>query len=343
MGRIPSIVFACATLALFAGCATAPRADIVKGHGPVPQVSNRWAGRTIVITGASSGLGKGTARRLASEGANVVLAARRTALIEELARECGPRALAVSTDVANPADVERLALAAVARFGRIDVWINNAGVGVLSRFEDAPLRDYSRMVDINLKGVIYGSHVALRQFRAQGFGSLVNIGSITGEVPLAYVAAYSATKAGILGLGRALNEELRLNGLSRTVKVATVMPAAVDTPWWPHAANYTGHAPRMTPMDDPAKVVDTIMRAAAHPKEEMPAGGNAQAAYIAHRILPDLTESIAADIAHREQFVKAPPTAPTSGTLHRPMLSGQEVEGGVRARMKLEDAQRRGR
>jgi short-subunit dehydrogenase len=327
-------------LCLLAGCASrSGRVQTVEGN-PL-RTDRRLEGKTYVITGASSGFGRGTALKLGASGANVVLAARRTAVLEEVAgkvHELGGTPLVITTDVASASDMARLARASVARFGRIDVWINNAGVGVVAPFWKAPVRDYSRLVDVNLKGVIYGSHVALRQFLAQGEGTLVNIGSVDSEVPLAYQAAYSATKAGVLGLGRALNEDLRLAG-ARRIKVATVMPWAADTPWWPHAANYSGTQPRMASMDDAWKVVEVIVRAGEHPREEMPAGWKARASYLSHRLFPDFTESFSGDVADREMR-KASPAAPTASSLYQPIPTGRTVAGGVRARMDQEDAAR---
>ncbi len=326
---------------LLRGCAFFPVALFFAGCAHAPQSAIR--GQVVVITGASSGFGRGAAVKFAEQGADVVLAARRTHLLEEVARECeakGARALVVTTDVADAGAVSRLAEAAVQRFGRIDVWVNNAGVGVISRFEDAPMEDYSRLIDVNLKGVVYGSHVALRQFRRQGQGTLVNIGSIDSEVPLAYQATYSATKAGVLSLGRALNEELRLNGQEK-IKVATIMPWAVDTPWWRHAANYTGKSPRMAAMDDPSKVVDAIVRTAVNPREEVAVGWKAKGSYTSHRLFPDLTERISGNIAQKYQIDTAPPSAPTQASLYHPMPEGTGVEDGVRARMAEEDRQRK--
>src|SRR5262249_49841429 len=145
--------------------------------------SNR--GRVIVVCGASSGIGKGVAQTLADQGAHLVLAARRTLLIEELARDCerrGGDAIAVTADISDPAQAQRLTRAAVDRFGKIDVWINVAGVGASGRFEEIPLEDQLRVIDINLKGVINGSYYAMKQFRGQHFGTLINISSAAGRV-----------------------------------------------------------------------------------------------------------------------------------------------------------------
>lgn len=304
---------------------------------------SRVAGRTYVVTGASSGIGQGAALRLGELRANVVLAARRAELLEEVAakvRAAGGQALVVPTDVSQPEQVEALAAAATRRFGRIDVWMNIAGVGANGRFWDVPLADSARIVDVNLKGVIYGSHIALRGFMAQGHGTLVNMGSVESEVPLAYHATYAATKAGVLSLGRTLNEEIRHAGHARTIKVATVMPWAVDTPFFQNLANYSGRADRMVLMDGPEKVVQALIWVSLHPREELPVGWKAQIATSAHKVFPDLTERLSADI-HRAEIAKGTPTPATSGSVHQPVPEGRTVEGGVRARRKAENARAR--
>ena len=297
-------------------------------------------GWTVVITGASSGMGRGTALKLASMGACVVILARREELLQEVAaqaRASGGKAVVVPGDVSDPADIQRLLQAALEPTGRIDVWINNVGVGALGPFWDIPVEDHVRVIDVNLKGLVYGAHAAVRQFRQQGFGTLVNIGSIDSEVPLAYQACYSATKAGVLSLGRALNEELRLDGQER-IQVATVMPWAVDTPWWEHAANYSGGTPRMAAMDDPASVVDAIVELCLDPHEELAVGWKAKASYGSHKLTPNLSERLSADVAHKWQIEDAPPAPATTGSLYEPMVSGRGIEGGVRERMAGENA-----
>lgn len=322
------------SVVLLGGCAT--------GRQLGPDDERNAAGKTFVVTGASSGFGRGVALKLATLRANVVLAARRAELLQELAKEvsaAGGTPLVVTTDVGRAEEVQRLAERTMAQFGRIDVWINNAGVGAVGRFEAIPVEDHARLIDVNVKGVIYGSHAALRQFRKQGFGTLVNIGSAESEVPLAYQASYAASKAAVLSLGRAINEELRLSG-ARSIAVATVMPWAADTPFFEHTANYSGHTPRSAALDDPQKVVDAIVWVALHPREELPVGWKARSSVMSHRLLPDLTEMVSGNIAHKLQMEEAPPAPPTSGTLHVPMQSGSTVEGGVRQRMEREDAAR---
>lgn len=295
-------------------------------------------GATIVITGASSGFGRGSALKLAELGANVVVAARRTEVLEELKQKIeahGGRALAVTTDVSDAAAVQKLADAAIDRFGHIDVWINNTGIGALGLFWDIPLEDYDRVIDVNLKGVVYGAHVAIRHFQQQGRGTLVNVGSIDSEVPLAYQTVYASTKSAVLSISRSLNEELRLAGYDN-IKVGTIMPWAVDTPWWEHAANYTGHAPRMAAMDDPQLVVDAIVEACTNPKEEQPVGWKAQSSNASHRVFANISEYMTAKVADKS-VKKAMRSEPTCGAIYEPMAATVSVDGGIRERMKRED------
>ncbi|MGB6318049.1 MAG: SDR family NAD(P)-dependent oxidoreductase, partial [Litorimonas sp.] len=246
-------------------------------------------------------------------------------------------ALAVTTDVSDAAQVDALGRAATGAFGRIHVWINNVGIGALGYFWEVPTDVHARVVDVNLTGLMYGCHVALNHFNEQGGGTLVNTGSVDSEIPIALQNSYAATKAGVLSLGRSLNTELRLAERHETIKVATVMPWAADTPWFEHAANYTGHAPRMILMDDPQLVVDTIVKACTDPKEEMPAGLKAHGAVISHKLTPDLTERLSGAIFKRE-MEKGTPVPVTQGTVFEPDPKGRTVEGDVRERMAREDA-----
>src|SRR5690606_31216453 len=152
----------------------------------------------VVIAGASSGFGRGAAQELAAHGAKVVVAARRKSMLEDLVADIeagGGVAIAVEADVSASADVARLLVETLSHFGRVDVWVNNVGVGAIGYFWDIPIEDHARVVDVNLKGLIYGAHIALRQFRAQGYGTLINTGSIDSETPLALQNTYAATKA----------------------------------------------------------------------------------------------------------------------------------------------------
>ena len=293
------------------------------------------AGRTWVVTGASSGIGKGVAERAGSLGANVVLAARRAEALEQVAasiRTAGGQALVVPIDISDPNAAEALAEAAEQRFGRVDVWFNNAGVASIGRFEEIPVAEHARTVDVNLKGVIYGSHAALRRFHAQGHGTLLNMASVEGRVPLAYHASYAATKHAIIGLDGALRQELRLGGL-QGVRVVTILPWAVDTPFWANAANHTGREARGPWMDGARAVAEAIVWAAVHwPSGEFPVGPKAAAAVLGSQLAPGLTTRIAADVIQRVQMEEAPPGPITPGNLYTPSPAPSSVEGGLRSR-----------
>ena len=299
-------------------------------------------GKTVVITGASSGLGRGAAWKLSEAGANVVVAARRRPVLDELVARitsAGGVAVAVEADVSDPDDIARLAAAALDRFGRIDVWVNNVGIGALGSFWDVPVEDHARVIDVNIKGLMYGAHAALRQFRSQGGGVLINVGSVESDVPLAYQSSYAASKAAVLTFGRCLNEELRLAGEDDSIRVGTIMPWAVDTPFWTHAANYTGNTLRMATMDDPGPVVDAIVAACVDPQQEQRVGVKAHVGGIANRIVSAVADRVSAKVAGAESQ-KGAPVEPTTGAIYEPIDEGVTVEGGIRDRMQREDAAR---
>jgi short-subunit dehydrogenase len=327
---LPLAVMATAGVALFAALSAPARA----GRKDV-------AGRVFVVTGASSGLGRDAALKLGALGASVVLAARRDEVLEDVAAEiraAGGQALVVATDVSDAAAVQALADAAVAAFGRVDAWVNNAAIGAIGRFEDIPLEDHDRTVDVNLKGVIHGSHVALRLFRQQGRGVLVNVGSVESRIPQPYHAVYAATKHAILGLGRAVRQELRLAG-DNGIHVVTVMPWALDTPWWEVSGNHSGRAPRMIPMDGPGQAAEAIIQAAVMPRGDVAVGFKAKAALLGHQIMPGVAERLSADFVYGVQREQAPEAPDREGSLHEPPAQETGVEGGVRARMAREDAE----
>jgi len=229
--------------------------------------------RVVVITGVSGGFGRGAAIAFAKAGAAVVVAARRSEVLEEVARECesaGARTLALETDVSDPVEVSNLCMETVALFGRIDVWINNAGAGAIGRFDQIPLEDHIQAVETTLLGTLYGSYVALRQFRRQRHGTLINMGSIAGKVAAPYYASYVAAKHGIVGLSAALRRELEQEKEeTRHIHVCTVLPAAHDTPFFQPAASYSGHhVEPPPPVHDPTEVVEAIVSLALDPTRD---------------------------------------------------------------------------
>ncbi|QIN79845.1 SDR family oxidoreductase [Rubrobacter marinus] len=247
-------------------------------------------GSIVVITGASSGIGRASARAFAEKGASVVLAARREGALDEVAAECearGGRALAVPTDVTDLAAVEGLARRAVEEFGRIDVWVNNAGVISFGRFEEQPPEVNRRVVETNLLGAMHGAQAALPVLRRQGSGVLVNVSSGFGLVGSPYQAAYTATKFGLRGFSEALRGELRGTGVS----VSCVFPGAVDTPAYRYAGNFYGRSlgpkGRILP---PEKVAHAIVRNARRPRREVVVGSSVRALEALHALSPALYE-----------------------------------------------------
>ncbi|HMR54697.1 SDR family oxidoreductase, partial [Amaricoccus sp.] len=174
-------------------------------------MTDNIAGKTIVITGASSGMGAAAARHLAEKGANVVLGARRAERIEVLAEEiraAGGKATAVVTDVTKRSDVQTLVDTAVETYGRIDVLINNAGVMPLSPLERLKVDEWDQMIDVNLKGVLYGVAAALPHMKAQKSGHIIGLSSVAGHKLFGGSAVYSATKFGVRAISEGLRQEV---------------------------------------------------------------------------------------------------------------------------------------
>ena len=300
-------------------------------------------GAVVVITGASSGFGKGAALKFAGAGASLVLAARREPLLDELARECvalGGRAIAVPTDVTDPADVEQLAREAVSELGRIDVWVNNAGVGAVGRFDEIPLADHMRVIETDLLGTLYGCYFAMKHFRKRGSGTLINVASVIGKVPSPYYASYAAAKHGVVGMSASIRQELAENEMEE-IHVCTVIPTSFDTPFFDHAANYSGHeVTPIPPLYDPKEVVDVIVRLATDPEDEVTVGTAATISAISHNLAPGMTEKMMGKHTHKSQIDKAAPAPDTEGNLFEPVEHGTGVRGGRLERKEEEEGDR---
>ncbi|MES1980208.1 MAG: SDR family oxidoreductase [Pseudomonadota bacterium] len=191
-------------------------------------MSNNIRGKVIVITGASSGLGEAAARRLSADGAIVVLGARRTDRINALAGEltqAGGKALAMATDVTQAAQVKALVDAAVKAHGRIDVLINNAGLMPHSLLERQKIDDWDRMIDVNIKGVLYGIAAALPHMQQQKSGHIINVSSVAGHKVGVGNAVYSATKHAVRVISEGLRQEVKPYNLRTTI----ISPGAVAT------------------------------------------------------------------------------------------------------------------
>ncbi len=287
----------------------------------------------VVITGASSGIGRATALHFARKGASLVLAARREEALESLVEQCeayGSRAFAVPTDVSDPEAVQELGARAVEAFDRIDVWVNNAAVSFFSPFLKVPLKDFNRVIDVNVMGYVYGSRVALQRMQAQGSGVLINVASIVGAVPQPYTSAYSMSKAAVRALGVSLRSELLLDK-ARKIHVCTVLPATIDTPFFNHAANYTGRrAVAMPPVYSAQKVAAAIAKLVSSPRGEVVVGRIGRSMVRQHRISPAKVETAMAYQVEKTHLSRKKPAEDTTGNLYGPSLDRRNaaVTGG---------------
>lgn len=246
---------------------------------------------TVVITGASSGIGRATARLFAKSGAHLVLAGRDAGTLEAVAVECrtaGAQVIAVPTDVGSEDDVGRLAAAALAAFGRIDVWVGNASLYSFGTFEQTPSEVFDRLIQVNLLGQVYGARVALEVFRRQGAGTLVSVASVYSRITSPLVGPYITSKFGLLGFLEVLRMEL---ADTPDINVCAVLPATIDTPIHQHAANFTGRAVRpLPPVTDPERVAKAILKVARRPRRVTQVGRVQSTAVYARALAPALYE-----------------------------------------------------
>jgi short-subunit dehydrogenase len=247
--------------------------------------------QVIVITGATSGVGLVTARQAARRGARLVLAARNEPALKQLAAELTGRGAEVAHVVADVGDEEQvraIAQAAVMRFGGFDTWINNAGVSIYGRAEDIPLADQKRLFDTNFWGVVHGSMVAVEHLKKRG-GALINVGSELSDLAAPLQGIYSASKHAVKGFTDALRLELEHAGAP--VSVTLVKPAALDTPYLPHAKNYLEVEPRLAPpVYAPDLAASAILFAAQRPRRDVYVGGAARLASASSRFAPRTTD-----------------------------------------------------
>ncbi|WP_210116072.1 SDR family oxidoreductase [Hymenobacter wooponensis] len=277
--------------------------------------------QTIVITGASSGIGLVTARMAAKEGARVVLAARNAEALRQLAQEInsqGGQALAVPTDVGSEEDMMRLAAAAQAEFGGFDTWVNNAGVSIFGHCDEVSIPDMERMFATNFWGTVYGSRLAVQHYKQrQEPGALINIGSFFGDRATPVQSTYCASKHALHGWTNALRMELEVE--KAPVSVTLIHPGRIDTPYNEHAQSYfeqqVAHRGMVYP---PEAVAEAILFAAAHPKRDMYVGFQAKALTLAGHLAPRIMDKVMEALIYPTQLdPKRPSRNAETSALHK--------------------------
>jgi short-subunit dehydrogenase len=264
--------------------------------------------QVVVITGASSGIGLCTARLAAERGASVVLIARSADVLEATVTAIvasGGQAFALAADVADRSQMEQAALQAIAKFGRIDTWVNNAGVSIYGRLDEVDERDSHRLFDTNFWGVVNGSLAALTYLKAGG-GALINLGSEVSDAVVPLQGMYSASKHAVKGFTDALRVEIE-DVDERPVSITLIQPTAVNTPYPEHAKNYMSREPKLPdPMIEAEQVAEAILKAATEGGRDLKVGAMSVMNTALSKILPSMADGMSAKQVDRQQRDEAP-------------------------------------
>lgn len=248
--------------------------------------------QTIIVTGASSGIGKMMALHVARREARVVLAARSATELNELAQainEAGGQALAVPTDVTSAADVQQLIARTVEHFGAVDVLINNAGYGVFAPIEQAEFRDIEGMMNVNYGGTLRCIHAVLPVMRRQGHGHIVTVASVAGLMSTPNMGAYSASKHAVVAAIQALQIEL----MGSPIKCSLICPGPIDTPFFANADyEQMSRFAKMFGLLDPDDVVQIVAHVVQHPRTLRIIPRTFHVLAIVYRLFPFLTKRL---------------------------------------------------
>ncbi len=279
--------------------------------------------QTIVITGASSGIGLTTARMAAERGANVILVSRSaeslSPIVEEL-RADGCSADYVEADVGKREQIRHVVDTVIERHGGFDTWVNNAGIGIYGKLEDLDDEDHHRVFQTNYWGVVYGSVEALKHLRSRG-GALINVGSISSDLPAPILSAYTASKFAVKGFTDSLRMELMND--KAPVSVTLIQPSGVHTPFGEHARNITDSRSQVpSPVYHPKLVARSILRSAESPRRTMMIGESGLVQTTMAKALPRLTDFVISKLFLKTALDSDRPVRGTS-SLHEPGSSGE--------------------
>lgn len=288
----------------------------------MPFKPRKLADQVVVITGATSGIGLATARMACERGARVVLVARSTSDLERVRRrfeQDGGEAVAVAADVGSRADVERVAERAIAAFGRIDTWVNVAGLTIYGALRDVSEADHERLLRTNLWGVVNGSLAAAERLR-KGGGTIINIGSVASDLAFPLQGMYVTSKHAVKGFTDALRMELLNEGAP--IHVTLIKPTSIDTPLPQRARNYMDEEPMLPPpVYPPEEVAYAILDAAEHGRREIIVGGGGAAMIAVRLLVPGLFARLGPVIAAFQK--RSIPARNPKGALHEPQRSGR--------------------
>jgi NAD(P)-dependent dehydrogenase (short-subunit alcohol dehydrogenase family) len=286
---------------------------------------DRGDGAVVVVTGASSGIGRATAVLLSGKGMRVVLAARSRETLEDAERECtGAATLVVPTDVSNEGDVTALFDAAVAEFGRVDAVVHAAAVLAYGRFEEVPAEVFNRTLEITLLGTANVSRAALRHFRESGSGRLVVVGSLLGKIATPYMSSYVTAKWAVHGLVRCLQIEARA---TPGIEVSLVSPGGVNTPVYVQAGTYAGvHGRPPPPIVSPERVARMIERRLGRPARDSNVGPANALTILGFRALPAVFDRIVTPLMEVGGLQKTP-VETNPGNVLNPTEPGEATHG----------------
>jgi short-subunit dehydrogenase len=276
--------------------------------------------QVIVLTGATSGIGLATARMAAEQGAKLVLAAREADALDTLAHEMrqrGVEAVTVAADVGDAADVARIGQAAIERFGRIDTWINNAGISVYGTNEQVSLEDMHRVMQTNFWGAVNGSLEAVKHMKAHGGGAIINLGSEVSDRAIPLQGTYAASKHAIKAFTESLRMELEKE--KAPISMTLIKPAAIDTPFPTHAKNYMEHEPTLPPpIYSPELAARTILHAAQYPERDLFVGGGAKFMSVLSNLMPRSMDRYMTATMFKQQQTETPSSPSRRDALHSP-------------------------